>query len=401
MSAASANALKFNEEKGHGRKYGSMENLGHLMSKYGRVQHHEGRHVVVLPKLDGAHTSFEGKVDADGTVTAGRPEDTALGLRVSPCKRTGFIGLADDSPHSEPFFAPGLTVLIKGIHERLHALCETVARQYSDVGIVRVDGETVGGHYVHPDVPAGTGAAINKTVQYCPDYRFVCYDIEAVDRQGKSLWLPHMAVQALCSQHNVYTLKPVLEGTFENVLGATLRVMQEGGEVRYVEGGLDGKLGLGSGLSPIFRSTIAHELFGLPQLPAHDAEGRLVNPEEGWVIKVSEGGRCRNCVKFKHPARDEVIRVKRPAKAKTALSAVQVTGFGIAQGYITEERLRHVTGKLSDADRGKVELVKGMYMQDLITEFSRDHSEYSGKKDKKAIQGELRGLVSKRVDGWM
>jgi Rnl2 family RNA ligase len=403
------NSLAFNEEAGFGSKYGSMGNLETLVAKYGRMKHHEGQQVVVLHKLDGTHTSFEAKVHPDGTLTAGRTEDTAQGLLVSPCKRTGFIGPADqDRPgFSEAFLTPGFPGMIQAIQDNIYALCKAVSADHPGVVIIRIHGETVGGNYPHPDVPVGNGPMINNIGKYCPDHRFVCYDIETVNGDNKAWWPAHDYVQQLCKAMGIYTLTPIAEGIFENVMGATYQMLQEGVSVEYSEGssetgymcpvGPNGEMGL----SPITRSTLAHTVFGLPELPHHDDKGQLVNPEEGIVIKTAAGGICRNCIKFKHPDRSEVIKTKRPSKPKVQLTETQVAGFTLAQDYITEERLRHVLDKLGDTDRNNAEKIKGMFMKDLITEFCRDHAEYSGKKDLKAIQGELRALTSERVKMWL
>jgi Rnl2 family RNA ligase len=401
--------LAFDEQAGYGSKYGSMGNLETLVAKYGRMKHHEGQQVVVLHKLDGAHTSFEAKVLPDGRVGAFRPEDTAQGLKVSPCKRTGFIGPGDeDRPgYSEAFFTPGFPAMIQAIQDKIHALCKAVAADHPGVVTIRIHGETVGGNYPHPDVPVGDGPMINDKGKYCPDHRFVCYDIETVDGDNKAWWPAHDYVRRLCTVIGIHTLAPIVTGVFEEVLGATYRMLQEGKEVEYSEGtpetnymcpvGPNGEMGL----TPIVRSTVAHVLFGLPELPHHDDQGQLVNPEEGVVIKTAAGGRCRNCVKFKHPARNEVIKTRKPIRPKTQLTETQTMGFTLAQDYMTEERLRHVLDKLGDTDRGNAEKIKGMFMQDLISEFTRDHPEHSGKKDKKAIQGALRALTSKRVEEWV
>eukprot|EP00035_Acanthoeca_spectabilis_P025373 m.458153 g.458153 ORF g.458153 m.458153 type:complete len:433 (-) comp21434_c0_seq1:2111-3409(-) len=377
---------------GVGKRYDHIENLSTAAAKGDKMMRpYLGATVALLPKLDGTHCSFEWPP---------RDVDAAAGLGVSPCKRTGFIGDATGlHPGSEKFFCPGFPSMIKDVQGAVVALCQELKEATPSIEAIRVHGEVVGGHYPHPDVPRNRDYIhINLKVAYAPDHRFVAYDIECTQRVGskkKGVWLPHREMLAICAKHGIRALTPVLTGVFEEVLGATFTMLAAGETPTFHEATAEtgfkcpvnpaGDLGL----SPIFRPMVPTEYFGLPPIEQHD---------EGWVIKLvaNPNGQevtKRECIKFKHPDREEVRPPPKLQRPKEQLSGLQREGFDLAQGYITDERLDHVLDKVGDADRSNASKIRGMYIEDVFAEFSRATDGKYGT-GLKAIRKELIPMIS-------
>jgi Rnl2 family RNA ligase len=382
----------FKEQDNYGKKYGHIENFTTATMEAMRfMSYFVGAMICILPKLDGTHCSFEWPP---------RAMDVKAGLVVSACKRTGFIGDATgEGKGSEKFFTPGFPTLIKAIQGAILDLCQEVRGATDNVAKIRIHGEVVGGYYPHVDVPENDEfVMINKNVAYCPDHRFVVYDIEVEHTDGKNTWLEHSDVVELCNDFNIYVLEPIVTGKFEDVMGATYTMLKAGETPKFTEASSETNYMCpvndagDMGLSPIFRPMIPTDMFGFPAVEQH---------EEGWMIKVV-GTNQRSCLKFKHPGREEIVRPKKVVRPKKGLSDAAKELFTAAQSYITAERLQHVHEKQGDNDKINAPMIKGKFLHDIMTEFGRHHEvqivALPGKKDIEKIKKQLRPLADALVD---
>jgi len=142
----------FKEQDGYGKKYGHIENFTTATMENMRCMlTYTNAVICILPKLDGTHCSFEWPP---------RAMDVKVGLVVSACKRTGFIGDATgESEGSEKFFAPGFPTLIKTIQGAILDLCQKINGTTKNIAKIRVHGEVVGGYYPHVDVHEEDGTS--------------------------------------------------------------------------------------------------------------------------------------------------------------------------------------------------------------------------------------------------
>ena len=200
--------------------------------------------------------------------------------------------------------------------------------------VVRIYGEIFGGEYPHPDVPKVQGhSRVQKGVFYCPENRFIAFDIMVNDD-----FLDVDDYLALCQQVDLLHCKTLFSGTFAEMLE----------------------------LNEEFQSTLPAD-FGLPPLEDNLAEGFVLKPNKTKFM--SDGKRV--ILKKKSKAFSEVSSKKKPT-IKVDDPKVQ-EAFAIVLQYINENRLRNVLshiGPVSKRDFGKI--LKAFNL-DILQDLEEDH----------------------------
>jgi Rnl2 family RNA ligase len=224
------------------------------------------------------------------------------------------------------------------IREKLIFIFQQCMKSADDV--VRVYGEIFGGLYEHPDVEKVSGATrVQKGVEYCPDNRFIAFDIMVNDRYVKDAELLH------CEPLHVGTLQECLSMNqeFETTIPATL---------------------------------------GLPLKENNKAEGLVIKPENGTYL----GNGKRAIIKKKSSAFSEVSKSKAKKNPILALSDPALKEVADRLGeYITENRLRNVLshlGELEPSDFGKV---LKTFNADVLEEFESEVGFGDLEKDQKKM----------------
>jgi len=139
-------------------------------------------------------------------------------------------------------------------------------------GLVRVEvyGELFGGLYPHPEVQAQPGRPVQDEVCYCPEVRFLAFDLAVVDASGGRAYRPFAEALERFAAHGV----PAIEVLSESTYAAAMAYPVE------------------------FPSTLP-ERFGLPPLRgAPLAEGVVVRPARTVEVE-GRRGRVRPLMKRK------------------------------------------------------------------------------------------------------
>lgn len=201
------------------------------------------------------------------------------------------------------------------------------------VETLAVYGEIYGGLYSHPDVPKVQGyTKVQNQVQYCPENRFACFDIEV---NGEPLdW---DEVIYLCSSFDIPLVPELERGNFETLLMS----------------------------DTVFPDPL-HKEFGLPPI-----EGNLA---EGWVLKPLEELKFHNGERIILKGKNPNFSEQNPVKKRPKIIKLSDEGNDVRDilcSYVTENRLRNVLSHgpvIKQKDFGKL---LGLFGQDAFNEFRR------------------------------
>jgi hypothetical protein len=144
------------------KKYHSIDKLSsmNLKNMYSYFLNIENIEFVVLEKAHGAHYSFH----TDG-------EQVVVG------KRTNII-------LDTYYFYRGHKKVYNKYFSNVIMLYKSVCDQFEDVKYVQIDGELIGGEYLHDDVKQVQDVSrVQKEVNYCPHLEFYAYDIRFCNHQ--------------------------------------------------------------------------------------------------------------------------------------------------------------------------------------------------------------------------
>ncbi len=164
---------------------------------------------------------------------------------VAFAKRTGVLDERDD------FYSVRSSGLAAELAAAAPALWEAAAAAGRDelVGL-QLFGELFGGHYPHADVAAATGLApVQRGVWYCPELRFLGFDLRVETAAGERRFLDFADAAACCAAARVPFAQPRATGS----LAACLEY-------------------------PIEFESGVPALFGLPPIAGNFAEGVVVRP---------------------------------------------------------------------------------------------------------------------------
>lgn len=206
-----------------------------------------------------------------------------------------------------------------------------------DFTTLAVYGEIYGGKYDHPDVPkVGGYTRIQKEVQYCPENRFACYDIELDGHPFD--W---DEVVFVCNFASIPLVPVLRRGTFEELL-----------------------------MSPVKFPDPLHERFGLPPIEGNNAEGWVLKP----VINKTFSTGSRVILKGKSDEFKEQSKVKKTPKIRK-LSDEGNEMKDIFFSHLNENRLRNVYSHgpvIRQKDFGKL---MGLFVQDAFNDFRKEYND--------------------------
>lgn len=239
--------------------------------------------------------------------------------------------------------------------DRARALYEAVCEVYSGVSLVTVYGELFGGFYPHPSVPVCPGVfPVQREVVYCPDLKFIAYDVAIVQGQKPKVYLDYDLCMELFTTCGFLYAEPLLIGSLQNMLDYPL--------------GFESKL---------------PDKFNLPHLEdrTNTAEGIVIKPVQNAVLPCKNGTKRvifkrkvegfmeRKEPKHVHKARDQKSQAFNPNFEALRYEALALT---------TEQRLINTISKLGrpeSDDTSSWKEVADFFMQDVLTEICADNNE--------------------------
>jgi len=197
------------------------------------------------------------------------------GTLVWAAKRKGLLD------HGELFFV-GHSKVQEVLMPKVLKLYTEVLKAQQDpklpaITLVSVFGEFFGGGYPHDQVTACPGLAPVQTgVYYSPEVHFCAFDI-LVQRPGcSSVFVDYEVAMKIFQETDFFYAKPLFVGKYEDCLNFNIR--------------FDSKI---------------YENFGLPVLPANQAEGVVIKPLKELVVSTKKGA-TRAILKKKAPEFAEV-----------------------------------------------------------------------------------------------
>lgn len=215
-----------------------------------------------------------------------------------------------------------------------------VARLH-EARFVHLYGEIYGGSYPHPDVRPTGDKLVQHGVYYCPEVRFVAFDLLVVPDDAPPRFLPHEEAAQLLDRCGIPRAEPLL---VTNSLAEALAY-------------------------PLGFVTRIPASLGLPPLEANVAEGVVVKADGGMA-----GGGDRPMFKVKHPRFQESCKSAGRAAERGAAKKGQLLACGDLGAYvvecageeITRERLASALSKVGEVRLGDDRV------EELVAEFSRD-----------------------------
>ncbi len=220
--------------------------------------------------------------------------------------------------------------------EQIKALYDDL-KKHVDFSVLSIHGEIYGGMYNHPNVPKKSGyTRIQKEVQYCPENRFICYDI-ALD----GCFTNWNTVFKKCKQFDIPVVPELKRGTFEELIDY-----------------------------PVDFPDPLHKRFGLPPIEGNSAEGWVLKPVQNKLFP--DGSRV--ILKGKGEKFKEQNRVKKAPKI-VELSDAGNEIRDIFLSFITESRLKNVCSHGHDIGQKDFGKLMGLLIQDALSDFKKDYGE--------------------------
>ncbi|MEM9188245.1 MAG: RNA ligase family protein [Myxococcota bacterium] len=206
---------------------------------------------------------------------------------------------------------------------------------------IRVYGELVGGAYPHPEVFEVPGVhAVQTGVHYCPDIRFVAFDV-ALEMPTELVFLPFNDAEAALRDAGVPVVPRLGVGRFSDLLAL-----------------------------PVEFATHLPNVFGLPPLEENFAEGLVIRP---WKRAADAPIAHRMMLKRKTPRFSEsgfheAIAWALP-KEPDALDQAEQIGLGL----LTDARWANAMSKVGPATDKNREPIVVELMADLRATLEADH----------------------------
>lgn len=316
-------------------KYNSITNVSVDAITYTKINISESLWTVT-EKVHGANTSL---------VTNGK--------NITFAKRTAPVGEAED------FFGYNQNNFDKFlIKEKIINLFNKAKEVAPDIEVLTVYGELFGGSYSHPDVEKVANACrVQKGIQYAPFNSFYAFDIKI-----NGNFISTDLCNALLEDVGIFYAKSLFEGTLDECL-----------------------------VYPnIFESTIPKQL-NLPEITNNVCEGVIIKPFNPCFFASGK----RVIFKNKNEKWKEVS--SKPERAKVIVNVPEYLSsiYEDSCRYITENRLKNTISKVGFATFEKFNVLNGMFVQDILQDFSEDNKEYSNLKRKE--QKIINKLVGKQA----
>lgn len=209
-------------------------------------------------------------------------------------------------------------------------------------------GELCGGVYRHPDVEPVKGAQkLQGRVQYCPDNRWIVFDIFVfihTGGEGIGYYLTPDEVAFLCNHAQLYSQLIVFSGTFDEAIA-------------YPND---------------FEDETGHLMFGLPKLEKNITEGVVIKPCRELKFPNGERVIVKNKNKIFLERGVKTNKVKNPPEPMTALDE---EWYQIYMTYVTESRMMSVLSKMDTSHiTGKdFGTLLNAFVEDADKDFNHDY----------------------------
>lgn len=262
-----------------------------------------------------------------------------------------------------------------GIQKLKDDLVEKVKQLYAMLSVDRkidyiaVFGEIFGGSYPHPDVPRSADAKkVQKGIYYCPDNRFMIYDVKVDDE-----YADFNAMQKMCGWVGLPFFMALFTGTFAECL-------------EYPND---------------FQSTIAHD-FNFPEIEDNICEGIVIRPNKTRFLRIGK----RVILKSKNEKWAEKASRKKKKRTLADFSK-EAKEFALEmQSFVTENRYDAVVSKMGEVKISDFGKIHGEFGKDVHKEFMKDTKkalDYNNlekeeqKRIKKAINQEIANIIRKKL----
>jgi len=297
------------------RKYNSIDNVTRTKTINFIIENgfHRGEWVSTL-KVHGANYSY-----------------WCNGEIVKRAKRSGWLG--DD----EVFYGDNHFNYTKNVLEMFYWIKNNVDKTLTEL---KIFGEIYGGYYNHPDVEKVPDAVrVQKEVCYCPDNRFIVFDIYFND-----ICINWDKVKEYTEQFGFECVPELDRGDFETLRESTT----------------------------IFSDPL-YKRYGLPKIENNDAEGWVLKPVEAVFTKIGD----RIILKGKNPKFAEKSSKKKKVKSPVKLSPEAEFLNNELSFYITENRLKNVLshGDIKDITSKDFGKLLGLMSKDVFNDFMKDYKD--------------------------
>jgi len=259
------------------------------------------------------------------------------GMVVNFGKRSGFVE-AD-----EKFY--DYEELLERYTPKVISLFSLVKERFSTIETLTVFGEMFGGRYPHSDVKNSSKTmVIQKGVFYCPYHEFYAFDLY-VSTGSSGRFLTVDEANMFFKQGGFFYAKSLFRGD----LDACLRFPND--SLSVISGWL-----------------------GLPSIEDNICEGVVIRPVEPTYLH--NGARVLLKSKNARFAEKKSVKKRTPKLFVEPSYSEQLNNLlGIAEDYITENRLNNVVSKIGHVsipkDTGKL---IGLFSKDILEDFMKEHS---------------------------
>lgn len=212
---------------------------------------------------------------------------------------------------------------------------------------VGIFGEFLGGCYRHKDVPPVNGSVkMQGRVNYCPDNRWVPFDIFIyihTGPEGIGYYLSPDDVAFFCAQAGLYSQLVVFRGTFDEAIAYPNDYQDE----------------------------LGHLMFGLPKLEENIVEGNVIKPARELKFPNGERVIVKNKNKIFLERGHKTNRVKHPTEP---MNELEEQWYNTMSEFATESRLHSVLSKMDVTSLGQKDFgtIMRAYMEDLNKDFNKE-----------------------------
>jgi Rnl2 family RNA ligase len=319
------------------KKYNSIENTyQEKVLEQIFIHGFEKETFIVQEKVHGANFSFY----TDGEM-------------IKIAKRSDFI-LPDE------VFYNAQTVAEKHFEKVFNAF-EMVKVKFPETKFIIIFGELFGGNYNHPEVNRVKDAIkVQKGIDYGPENDFYAFDIKI----NGTDYLDVETANEIFEKNGFFFAKPLFKGCLEEALQF-----------------------------PNEFNSLIPEWLGLPALEKNICEGVIIKPLNPKFF----GNGSRVILKNKNEKWTEVQKTdKTNTKTEVHFSEEGQKVWDTIESYITINRLYNVLSKEGEFDPKKTGKVIGLFSQDVLSDFKKDHPlllESLEKEEQKLINKKLNNKV--------
>ncbi len=232
-------------------------------------------------------------------------------------------------------------------------------KEYGDIILAIVYGELFGGWYPHPDVPKVPDVApIQKEIYYHPDLKFCAFDVYLQTETGKSFFLDVSTRTSLLEHAGFMVSQPLMTGTLDECLQYPNK----------------------------FQTTIPRR-FNLPEIENNICEGVVIRPVIDFNLQTYRRAIFKNKNELYSEVRPRKTKKDDPYQKMQKNPKMQALIATLLK-YHTKARFQSVQTKIGPINSQELPKIVGLYVKDLLKDFSKDHPailEQLNKKDRKVL----------------